>query len=84
MNCKINGIVTNISKSNKSNNQYLSVFDLESTSEYSMVSREDNLSEIPTKVPVLIECNISPRVFSKDGQRSTVLYVSDVRYKKGG
>ena len=81
MKIKIKGIVTQVSKSKKSNTQYINLFDLETATSYTLVSRDLDYSDLPVTVPVNIDAEVAPRVFSNEGKQSLVLYIKQASFK---
>lgn len=80
--CKIKGIITNVGQSKKNSSQYVNIFDLDTATQYSIVSRLVDFTGAPQKVPVEIEAVLSPRVFTGEKGSSTVLYVDQASFKK--
>lgn len=82
MQVKIKGIITNVGQSKKNNSQYVNIFDLDTATQYSIVSRDVDFSSAPQKTPIEIDAVIAPRVFTGEKGSSTVLYVDQASFKK--
>lgn len=80
----INGVISQIKISDKNNDQYIKIYDLEGGCELNLTSKVVDFRPVPQKVPVKMHLDLTVRDYYNEGKRVVVFLVNNAAFGKDG